>query len=61
MRGKFKKIILIVLFLSFALEGGLLVGDTYIYCKHKVSKITINGRIIAKLDNLINFSGMASK
>jgi hypothetical protein len=61
MRGKFKKIILIVLVLSFALEGGFLIGNTYIYCKHKVSKTTINGKIIAKLDNLINFSGMASK
>jgi hypothetical protein len=61
MGKKFRKLIVPILFLFLMLEVGLLVGDTYIYCKYKVAKNSVNGRIICEIDNLINFSGMASK
>lgn len=58
---KIKKIILSVLFLLLMLEVGLLAGDTYIYVKNKAAKNNINGKIICKIDSLINFSGIASQ
>jgi hypothetical protein len=61
MRSRYKKIIAAVMFLLIMLEIGLLAGDTYIYSKYKVAKNNVNGKIICFVDNLINFSGMASK
>ena len=55
-----KKILLYTIGFLITLELGVLGTDTYIYCKYKTSKININGQIICKIDNLINFSGMAS-
>ena len=56
-----KKILLYTIGILITLELGMLAGDTYIYCKYKTSKTNINGQIVCKIDNLINFSGMASK
>jgi len=57
---KFKKIIVSILIFGVVLEGGLLARETYTYVNDKYSNITVNGRIVAEADNLINFSGMAS-
>jgi len=58
---KFKKFIIMVLIFAVTIESGALVGEAYSYKKNKYCKGTVNGRIVAKIDNLINFSGMASK
>lgn len=58
---KFKKIMVLILIFGVILEGGLLVRETYTYINYKYCHFSINGRIVAKVDNLINFSGMASK
>jgi len=56
----FKKISLTIICILIAVELGFLVGDTYIYCKYRSAKLSTNGKIICEIDNLINFSGMAS-
>jgi hypothetical protein len=58
---KFKKLIINCLILLFVSELGLLIGETYIYTKYDYCRLNINGRIVAKVDNTINFSGWASK
>jgi len=54
-----KKIISLFLILV-VIEIGTLSYDTYYYIKDKKCPITTNGKIIARIDNQINFSGMAS-
>lgn len=58
---KFKKLIVSFLLLVLVAEFGALVGEGYTYKKYKFSSANINGKIVCKIDNLINFSGMASK
>lgn len=56
---KAKKIIISILICLLAVESGLLFEEAYNYNKYKYSRLTLNGYIIAQVDNLINFSGMA--
>ncbi len=57
---KFKKFIVAILIVGFTLELGLLIGDGFTYNKYKYASLNLNGKIVCEVDNLINFSGMAS-
>jgi uncharacterized protein YneF (UPF0154 family) len=58
---KIKKYIVSVLVILLCIEFGALFGEFLTYKKYKAASYNLNGRIISELDNLINFSGLASK
>jgi hypothetical protein len=35
--------------------------ETYNYVRTKSAHLTVNGRIVCEIDNLTNFSGMATR
>ena len=57
---KIKKFIIMVLIFAVTIEAGALVGEGYTYKKYGFASRNTNGRIVCEIDNLINFSGIAS-
>jgi hypothetical protein len=58
---KYKRIVLSILLSVFILEGNMLGMETYNYVRTKSAHLTVNGRIVCEIDNLTNFSGMATR
>lgn len=55
---KIRKIIVLILIIGITLETGALISEGYTYKKYRYSSLNLNGKIICKIDDLINFSGM---
>ena len=55
----FRKITKTIIIGLVIIELALLGIETKSYVTNKYSNITINGRIVAGIDNIVNFSGMA--